>query len=123
MIALIRRFFRGPESSLSGMKTSTPEQIASTDFLTAFAKSEDEEIEVSAERIAAGSIDYAGLSGIDYLKIRNRFRVLSNLDPVVNSTEEVGVIRFSYLSDDSMKDVLLEARFLANSDRFYLKKK
>ena len=123
MHSLLRRLFGASEAGLAGVKASTPEQIASNDFLVSFLESEKTEIEVSAEKIASGTVECADLSGIDYVRIRNRFKIMSNLDPVVNQTEQIGIIRFSYRSGDSMKDVVIESRFPPTPETFYLKKK
>ena len=122
MLGLIRRLFRPSQPVLEGLRPTTPEQLASNAFVRRFAESEQIEIEVSPEHIASGSPEYEDFAGIEFARIRNRFRILSNLDPVVSREEQAGIIRFSYRSGESMSDVVMESRFPAVSETFYLKK-
>ena len=123
MLTLLRRLFGRSEHALDGLRATTREEEASNDFLELFAESETREIEISLTRVESRSFPYDVLSEIGYSKVRNRFRVLSNLDPVRNQKDEVGVIRFSYRKDTEMKDLLVESRFPRDTDTFYLKKK
>ena len=90
-------------------------------FLSLFCNSNETQIEISPTLIQEGAELYSELNGLEYYKVRNRFRIMSRLNPGGNQSLEVGVIqlRLGFL-DNSMK-VEIETRFPAGSDTFTLK--
>ena len=97
--------------------------ISCNDFIRAFCESEKQTIQVSKQAIADATADILSpLREIPYEKIRNRFRVLSSLDPVVNQKEEKGVIRISFATDEVLTAFEIISIFTPLGEGFILQK-
>ena len=124
---LLNRLRSRPEDDrLSSMSAMNETMCRCEDLVIDFCGSTQLSIEISE---ATFSIDpnpvLKHLQGGSYREIRNRFRVISNLDPVMNKKEETGLIRMSYSideSDEKEMDVELRTIFPADNTRFQLRK-
>lgn len=91
----------------------TPPQITlCNEFMRNFSDSDLARIEVSPDEITRCPHGILRpLTGVPFETICNRFRVLSNLDPVTNPKTEHGRVKLSYRVNGAMKDIPLYLRF------------
>jgi hypothetical protein len=125
MFALLHRLFgRRVENAAFTLHSVTPEMIGCNEVVRSFCESPLDELEISPEAIARGdSALLASLHALDFARVRNRFRVLGNLDPVRNRNEERGTLRFSYrTAGDLFRDAEIETVFPVSGDRFTIRK-
>lgn len=99
----------------------TPEIIGCNEFIRFFRDSNEDTIHVSRQRIEqAHTGALALLQAIPYEKVRNRFRILCNLDPAINQQEEAGIIRTSFRLNEVTTEFTLTARFESGGEGFTL---
>ena len=125
MFALLHRLFGRPaENAAFTLHPVTPEMLGCNEVVRSFCESPLNELEISPEAIAHGdSALLTSLRTLDFARVRNRFRVLGNLDPVRNRNEERSTLRFSYrTAGDHFRDAEIEAVFPAYGDRFIIRK-
>ncbi len=123
LIKFISYFFTDKKVKGFMAEPATPEIISCNKFLVGFCKSGIAEIEVSEQAIVTNRLQLSGdLAGIPFDRIRNRFRVLSNLDPLKNKKDEMGRLKLSYKSGAEMVDVDLLTLFPADTARFTIRK-
>ncbi len=128
-----------PDEFLSSLRPASETAWRCNDFVTDFCESDRTSIEIAETSFGTDPNPvFKHLHGASYREIRNRFRVLSNLDPVVNRAEEIGQIRMSYrigepnYSDEpdttdeiakaNFRDVELRTVFPGDNTRFQLQK-
>jgi hypothetical protein len=115
--------FKPPFPRSNYLGTAAPYIRPVNEFLWAFANSNEKNIEFASEDIKAGSDATSILKplvGLDYERIRLRLRIISSLDPVVNSKPEEGVIRFKGGLDP--KEYKVRSKFAAKGQSIFLEK-
>lgn len=123
MFSLVSRLISGRQGELSRMRPMTPEIISCNEFIRLFRDSNEATIQVSEQRIMAATVGMLpALQTIPYVKIRNRFRILSNLDPVINQHEETGIIRMEFTLNEVLTEFRVIARFAPGGESFILEK-
>lgn len=125
MFALLRRLVRRANDDSFTLSPVTPEQTGCNDLLAAFCESPLTTLDVSCAAVARSEPSILRpLHALDFGRVRNRFRVLCNLNPGSNRAEDQGLIRFSYLTKAGrFRDAEIEAVFPASADRFTLRKR
>src|SRR5690606_8048222 len=119
----LSRFFTEEKVRGHMLEPSTPEIISCNKFLVHFCDSDIAQIEVSESEINTSGIElFVDLSGIPFERIRNRFRVLSNLDPIKNTKEEIGRLKLSYNRSGKMTDVDLFTTFPIDTSKLTIRK-
>jgi hypothetical protein len=107
----------------SRMRDVSPEITSCNDFIRLFIESEKQSIHVSEHAIANFTPEILSpLQKIPYQKVRNRFRILSNLDPVKNQKEERGIIRVGFTTNEVLTTNEIISIFPPNDESFLLKK-
>jgi hypothetical protein len=124
---LLTKFFSllFADQKISGrmLEPSSPEIISCNKFLVHFCDSDIAQIEISESEINTSGIElFRDLSDIPSERIRNRFRILSNLDPIKNTEEEIGRLKLSYSRKGKMTDMDLFTTFPIDTSRFTIRK-
>ena len=133
---LLNRLRPPRDEFLSSIRPASETACRCNDFVTDFCESDLDSIEITEATFGNDSNPVLKhLQGGAYHEIRNRFRILSNLDPVMNKKEETGLIRMSYRIGDppdlddfneteraDFRDVELRTIFPADNTRFQLHK-
>ena len=125
MFALLHRLFgRSAEDDSFTFHPATPEMLGCNDVVMSFCESPLDELEISPEAIARDDRALlVSLRTLDFGRVRNRFRVVCNLDPVRNRNEDRGTLRFSYRTTGELfRDAEIEAVFPASGDGFTIRK-
>jgi hypothetical protein len=125
VFAFLQKFFGRPDEDRTfTLRPTTPEMLGCNDVMRSFCESPAEELEISPEVIARGDPALlVPLRALAFDRVRNRFRIVCNLDPVRNQTEDRGMIRFSYrTTGDQFRDAEIEAVFPSSADRFTIRK-
>lgn len=118
-----------PDEFESSLRPTSEIAARCNGFLRAFCDSDLDSIKIedAAFNTDANPV-LKHLRGGSYREIRNRLRILSNLDPVVNRTEESGRIHLSYATDDAdgdnapFRDAELRTVFPVDQTGFFIHK-
>lgn len=113
--------------SLSGLgdaavRTATSEENYASELLRCFWESDLASLEVKRESAGMEMPALVAEAGLDFERLRNRFRIMANLNPGWNKADEVGTIRFTYLSDETFRAAEVEGCFPGDAERFWLKR-
>jgi len=103
------------------MVAMSPEIVACNDFSRRFYESADVEVRVSEASIA-DCIDgvLSPLRSLPYRKVRNRFRVLCSMDPVVNQKEEVGFVHVGFADENGVLDEVCFRCIFPSGDPYFI---
>ena len=104
----------------------SPATVARWIIIGAFLKSEETEIEVSAENMAAIISSFEkpdvwdlDIAKVEYVKVRRQLQLMSHLNYWPNLEEQIGTIKVNFNGINAV----LESRFPVDAEKFYLKKK
>jgi hypothetical protein len=123
IIAWFRRT-SAQKSPYQRMQPQTEVMKATNLFFMRFVSSELRSIEFSESDVAAGSDEILQpLATENFSRIRNRIRVISNLDPVLNVQADGGTVKLSTrMSDGQWKEFTMRAFFSAGGERIRIEK-
>lgn len=105
------------------MGWATPEKIHANELLRHFWESDLARLEVTRENAGKEMPELTAEEDLDFERVRNRFRIMANLNPVRNRVDEKGTIRFGFVSGGEMRHAEAGVYFPGGREEFFLERR